>query len=169
MPNFTPFETKEQLDRYFSDDRLVCFECGKDFIHLGKHVSMKHHMTADEYRDKWGIPRSRGLAGFSYREFHRDKINNLYESGILCVDKDKLQEYVKSVDHSKKAPMKPASLKAANDNNPYRVHYSAPVKRNKNGRNLQRSSEYKRAYSAKRFKNDDSLMKAYRKKYGKRF
>ena len=38
------------------DGRLVCLECGGRYRHVGKHVQMKHGMTADEYRAKHGMP-----------------------------------------------------------------------------------------------------------------
>jgi hypothetical protein len=36
-------------------DRLVCHECGRDFIQLGTHAWWSHGLTARAYREKWGV------------------------------------------------------------------------------------------------------------------
>lgn len=36
-------------------DRLVCHECGRDFIQLGSHAWWSHGLTARAYREKWGV------------------------------------------------------------------------------------------------------------------
>lgn len=42
--------------------RLQCLECGRWFRHVGIHVAQKHEMTADDYRAKYELPRSKALA-----------------------------------------------------------------------------------------------------------
>ena len=36
-------------------DRLVCHECGRDFIQLGIHAWSAHGLTARAYREKWSV------------------------------------------------------------------------------------------------------------------
>lgn len=43
------------------DDRILCHECGKSYKRLGVHVTMAHDMTADDYKERHGIPRGTGL------------------------------------------------------------------------------------------------------------
>jgi len=38
-------------------DGIVCLECGKLLKALGTHVILKHGMTLDNYREKWGFNR----------------------------------------------------------------------------------------------------------------
>lgn len=38
-------------------DGIVCLECGKFLKALGTHVILKHEMTLDDYREKWGFNR----------------------------------------------------------------------------------------------------------------
>jgi predicted transcriptional regulator len=38
-------------------DHLVCLEDGKKFKSLKRYLRTRYHLTADEYRAKWGLPR----------------------------------------------------------------------------------------------------------------
>jgi AraC-like DNA-binding protein len=38
-------------------DGIVCLECGKLRKTLGTHVATMHHMTLDDYRERWGFNR----------------------------------------------------------------------------------------------------------------
>jgi len=57
------FKTKEEIDEYLSHEKITCLECGKEFFQLGNHLIQTHFMSVDEYRDKYGLPYSRGLVG----------------------------------------------------------------------------------------------------------
>jgi predicted transcriptional regulator len=35
---------------------LVCLECAKHFKTLKRHLTASHHLTADNYRSKFGLP-----------------------------------------------------------------------------------------------------------------
>lgn len=39
-----------------SDQRLTCLECGKRYQFLGKHASLSHGLSPDEYRARHGLP-----------------------------------------------------------------------------------------------------------------
>lgn len=68
---------------YIAGDRIECLECGKKYVCLDKHLRTRHHMTNDEYREKYNIPVSIPLAGAGYREKHRQKMQGLQESGSI--------------------------------------------------------------------------------------
>jgi hypothetical protein len=51
-----------------TDDGLLCAECGWTGAHLGLHVYRAHGMTADAYRARYGLLRSRGLVASNIRE-----------------------------------------------------------------------------------------------------
>lgn len=53
--------TKAEVDDYFSGDRIVCLLCGKKYRNLGNHLPRVHSMTGDEYRQRYGLPWTRGL------------------------------------------------------------------------------------------------------------
>ena len=40
---------------------VLCHECGDWFSALGYHVRRRHGLTADEYREAYGLPRGLGL------------------------------------------------------------------------------------------------------------
>jgi hypothetical protein len=49
------------------DDRVACLICGKWWQSLGHHVRHGHGISADEYRDRFGIRRSQSLANPAVR------------------------------------------------------------------------------------------------------
>ncbi len=55
------FESLKQVKQYLSASRLKCLVCGKGFKGLNVHVLRTHHMTADDYKQKFGIPVTYGL------------------------------------------------------------------------------------------------------------
>lgn len=42
-------------------DLLLCHECGRSFAHLGLHAWRGHGVSADDYRERHGLPRRTGL------------------------------------------------------------------------------------------------------------
>ena len=57
---YSPLLTMEEVNAYLATPRIVCFECGREFKFLARHIAT-HGMTAREYKIKWGIPVIRGL------------------------------------------------------------------------------------------------------------
>lgn len=55
------FASLAEAAAYLNHEFITCLECHEKFAHLGKHVSLRHHMTADDYRKKYGIPHRYGL------------------------------------------------------------------------------------------------------------
>lgn len=56
------FTTPSELESYFSEEKITCLECGKKYRQLGGHLLI-HDMTAEDYKDKHGIPWGMGLTG----------------------------------------------------------------------------------------------------------
>ena len=53
--------SKEEIDAYFGGDKITCLMCGKSYRSLGLHLPRIHGMTADDYRQRFGLPWRRGL------------------------------------------------------------------------------------------------------------
>ena len=47
-------------------EHIACLECGKHFSMLKRHLNTDHKLTPDEYRQKWGLPRSYPLVAPDY-------------------------------------------------------------------------------------------------------
>ena len=87
------FKTKGEIDEYLSHGKIICLECKREFNQLGNHLIQTHFMGVDEYRDKYGLPYSRGLVG----TITRDKISNgavtrIEEGRAEVFDSKKLHE-----------------------------------------------------------------------------
>jgi hypothetical protein len=54
-------------------DRLVCHICGRDFAALSKHVSQIHDISADRYREMFGLNRTHGLWSASLKKRQSEK------------------------------------------------------------------------------------------------
>jgi hypothetical protein len=69
------FETREQIDAYFSGARVVCLQCGHSYRILEAHLRGVHGMTGDDYREMYCLPFQRGLcaADFSAQRVEHGK------------------------------------------------------------------------------------------------
>jgi predicted transcriptional regulator len=74
-PIETPSEVKPSLKDVFKENEIVCLLCGKAYTALGTHLSTRHNITSDEYRDQFGIPFYQPLVAISkYERRKRDSI-----------------------------------------------------------------------------------------------
>lgn len=55
------FETREQVEKYFSGDKIECLVCGRTMGKLGAHLIRIHGITDEQYKARYGLPWSRGL------------------------------------------------------------------------------------------------------------
>ncbi len=56
--------TKEEVDGYFAGENIQCLLCGRWFQQISHiHLVFGHGVTIDEYRERFGLPWSRGLVG----------------------------------------------------------------------------------------------------------
>jgi hypothetical protein len=56
-----PFATRREVERYFSGRTIQCLLCGKRFERLSPHLRRTHDVMPDEYRERFGLPWTRGL------------------------------------------------------------------------------------------------------------
>jgi len=57
------FRTKTEIDDYLAGNKVQCLICGKLFKALPQHLERTHDITADDYREQYGLPWRRGLCG----------------------------------------------------------------------------------------------------------
>ena len=77
------FLTKKEIETYLSGDKIQCLLCGKKFKMLGPHLNQTHEITADEYRDIYGLPYGRGLCCKSTKDKFIEQANKLREEGKI--------------------------------------------------------------------------------------
>lgn len=77
------FQTREELDQYFSGDRITCLLCGEPFLILASHIKTAHGMSVDEYKQRYGIPWSRGLTSAGTRKKYSDLMKSKKAAGVL--------------------------------------------------------------------------------------
>lgn len=68
FPRRFVFESREELDAYFTGDRITCLLCGHRYRSLGPHLSSAHGTSVDEYREAYGIPYLKGLTSSEFTE-----------------------------------------------------------------------------------------------------
>ncbi|WP_158812085.1 MucR family transcriptional regulator [Beijerinckia sp. L45] len=71
MTNATPVkeEVKEpavSVKKSITPEFLICLEDGKKFKSLKRHLATAYHMTPDEYRAKWNLPRDYPMVAPAY-------------------------------------------------------------------------------------------------------
>ncbi|WP_263070982.1 MucR family transcriptional regulator [Enterobacter huaxiensis] len=64
-------------------ERIVCRECGREFIFLAPHLRVAHGMTANEYRERWDIPKHVALASAEHSQNCRDSVISRIRRGEL--------------------------------------------------------------------------------------
>jgi len=62
------FGTKAEIDAYLAGNKIQCLLCGKLFKALPQHLERTHDLTADDYREQYGLPWKRGLCGVGTSE-----------------------------------------------------------------------------------------------------
>jgi hypothetical protein len=77
------FSTMKELGGYFKGDRLTCLLCGKRCVQLVAHILPAHGLSADDYREMFGIPWTYGLAGKSFRQRSSRRMKALRRIGKL--------------------------------------------------------------------------------------
>lgn len=80
-PKTKPFATIDAVKSYLDGDKVTCLLCGREYVALGGHITTKHDMTSDDYRELFGIPYSYGLAGKAFREEGKRRIRRLRKEG----------------------------------------------------------------------------------------
>ncbi|UIP28910.1 MucR family transcriptional regulator [Photobacterium sp. TLY01] len=77
------FTSAEEVAEYLSHEHIKCLECGRTFAFLPHHIRRTHHMTSEEYREKYNLPVSAPLAGQTYRAQQREKLLRMRTEGRI--------------------------------------------------------------------------------------
>jgi len=68
MYGIKQFSTKDEVDNYFSGDKIQCLICGRWFCALATHLVRVHNVSVDEYKERYGLPWGHGLVADDTRE-----------------------------------------------------------------------------------------------------
>ena len=63
--------------------KVVCHICGKKFHHLGAHVVATHEITADDYRDEFGLNRTTGLISDALAAKRTMQVYQMRSAGVF--------------------------------------------------------------------------------------
>lgn len=64
--------TLEEIKQYLHSAEITCFLCGKAYKELGAHLSSIHKVSADQYREMYGLPYRTGLTSAPLKEWKRE-------------------------------------------------------------------------------------------------
>ena len=81
FPIETPFTCTKDINDYFSGETILCLLCGRRMKALGMHLRVIHGTTVDEYKEKYGLPYSRGLDSSPTRKIRNEVGTSSYENG----------------------------------------------------------------------------------------
>lgn len=59
------------------DKSVTCLECGKSFKVLTKRHLIQHDLTPEEYKEKWGYPKTTSLVSKSLARNRRKKMQDM--------------------------------------------------------------------------------------------
>ena len=62
----TPKEPAVPIRRSITPDFLVCLEDGRKFKSLKRHLRTKYNMSPEDYRAKWGLPKTYPMVAPAY-------------------------------------------------------------------------------------------------------
>ncbi|XUY30519.1 MucR family transcriptional regulator (plasmid) [Agrobacterium sp. rho-8.1] len=73
------------IKKSFTDDHIVCLECGGKYKSLKRHLGQIHDMTTTEYKAKWSLSDDYPLVAKSYSQQRSELAlkNNLGEQGRI--------------------------------------------------------------------------------------
>ena len=78
------FQTIQKIEAYFSGDKIQCLLCGKWYRQInGTHLAHIHNTTADEYRERYGLPWSRGLTSNAVHDSNRQRTKQRMKEGFV--------------------------------------------------------------------------------------
>ncbi|MCP4690042.1 MAG: MucR family transcriptional regulator [Desulfobacterales bacterium] len=119
--------TKEEVDAHFSGDKIQCLLCGKWFKALGTHLLRQHDVTHDEYRERYGLPWTRGLTGRATFKKNSGRMKRMISEGRVVSDIEKANACRKGT----QKPAQPFNRDAASKNIRM-VHNKPPIYRQEN-------------------------------------
>lgn len=72
-----------QLKKYFAAEKLQCLLCGREYGNLGLHVTRGHKVSHDDYKARFGIPWTYGLAGASFKAVSSKRFKKMIKQGKI--------------------------------------------------------------------------------------
>lgn len=78
------FVTVEEIRDYFANEKVTCLLCGKEYDNLGLHITATHKITKDDYKEKYGIPWSYGLAGEKFKTGGSKRFKEMRKAGKIA-------------------------------------------------------------------------------------
>lgn len=84
VKNGTSQGPHERAGQMSDDGMIACQLCGKRWRSLGHHLRKKHDMSADEYRDRFGIRRGEPLTSQAARDAFAASIRRTIDAGGLA-------------------------------------------------------------------------------------
>ena len=83
-PIESPFDSINEIREYLSGDLVTCLRCGRQYKGLASHLKRVHEMTADEYREFYGIPWTYGLVCGETSGLISENSTRLVAEGVIC-------------------------------------------------------------------------------------
>jgi hypothetical protein len=77
------FQTKEEIEDYFSGNTVQCLLCGKRYKELTTHLRRIHNTSADGYKRRYGLPWSQGLGSRATKERRRKVAYEKMKKGLV--------------------------------------------------------------------------------------
>jgi hypothetical protein len=71
------------LETYFDRDEITCLICGNACVQLAAHIAPAHGISSDDYKERFGIPWSYGLAGKTFRQKASRRMKAMRRTGKL--------------------------------------------------------------------------------------
>lgn len=72
--------SKEEIENYLSEEKIVCLLCGKSYFKISfDHLGKSHGIKDDDYRDMYGMPYSTPLCGKLLVQKKIDEATKRYE------------------------------------------------------------------------------------------
>lgn len=77
--------TNEEIDNYFSHEKIECLICGKQYKQLHNLHLRIHSITQDEYREMYDLPFSKALMCPDLINKKRENVLKMMDEGILDI------------------------------------------------------------------------------------
>lgn len=94
FPSDVYFTSVAQIEEYLSAPKLTCLLCGRQYKVLGMHIVVSHEVTLDYYRERYGLPYTKGLAIKEIKDLCSIRMKEKQDSGI--VNKGAVNELIKA-------------------------------------------------------------------------
>jgi predicted transcriptional regulator len=65
------------IRRSVTPDAIVCLEDGKRFTSIRRHLWVKHGLTPQEYREKWGLKPDYPIVAPAYAQFRSEMAKSM--------------------------------------------------------------------------------------------